>query len=465
MTYEFDLVDAAGQTHQFKYATLGLSEASDLDVARDVLAQMRSLTPVSRLQSAPLTTLPADGRGFSVHLGEQTYDVTMVNGTPRISGPENGRIEAYFNANNEFVLETPNGTLDGGMLVLTSNYREAADFGLGLADAPQTQVTGQPINSAALAAGSNPFDVTLGGQTYTLDAVNTGGSVAITVPSGFPGTVQFDQASQSFSMLIDARAGQLSIPPSKVSDAIGFKSYGLSGGLSETGLQLKSTTGQVIDLSIRAQSAAGTRLELNNLPDEDLIVVMREPGALRLAGHITLASDDAITQDRAIRIQVVDADNGEIEIFDAETGHSIATRWLDENRTLQVAGYDISLTQGMRNGDAFLIEANIDGVGDGRIAENILDLRTLNETTGRGGFGSMFMSMLTEVGGMVRAANDKLDSARAINDTAERLQSEVSGVDLDTEAANLIQQQQAYQANAQVISVARSLFETLINAV
>ena len=40
----------------------------------------------------------------------------------------------------------------------------------------------------------------------------------------------------------------------------------------------------------------------------------------------------------------------------------------------------------------------------------------------------------------------------------------VSAVDLDTEAANLISQQQAYQANAQVISVARSLFDTLLNA-
>jgi len=43
--------------------------------------------------------------------------------------------------------------------------------------------------------------------------------------------------------------------------------------------------------------------------------------------------------------------------------------------------------------------------------------------------------------------------------------SSLSGVNLDEEAANLIKFQQAYQASAQSISVARSLFDTLIGAV
>ena len=41
----------------------------------------------------------------------------------------------------------------------------------------------------------------------------------------------------------------------------------------------------------------------------------------------------------------------------------------------------------------------------------------------------------------------------------------VSGVNLDEEAANMLRYQQAYAASAQIISVANSLFDTLINAV
>ena len=37
-----------------------------------------------------------------------------------------------------------------------------------------------------------------------------------------------------------------------------------------------------------------------------------------------------------------------------------------------------------------------------------------------------------------------------------------SGVNLDVEAANLIEQQQAYQASARILSTAREIFDTLL---
>jgi flagellar hook-associated protein 1 FlgK len=48
---------------------------------------------------------------------------------------------------------------------------------------------------------------------------------------------------------------------------------------------------------------------------------------------------------------------------------------------------------------------------------------------------------------------------------AQAQRDSVSGVNLDEEAANLLRYQQAYQAAAQVISIAESLFRTLIDAV
>ncbi|HET8706881.1 MAG TPA: flagellar basal body rod C-terminal domain-containing protein, partial [Pseudomonadales bacterium] len=41
----------------------------------------------------------------------------------------------------------------------------------------------------------------------------------------------------------------------------------------------------------------------------------------------------------------------------------------------------------------------------------------------------------------------------------------VSGVNLDEEAAKLIQYQNAYQASAQLVNVARKLFDSLLQAV
>lgn len=51
-----------------------------------------------------------------------------------------------------------------------------------------------------------------------------------------------------------------------------------------------------------------------------------------------------------------------------------------------------------------------------------------------------------------------LEQAREARDS-------VSGVNLDEEAVNLARFQQAYQASAQVIATADSLFQTLLSAI
>jgi len=55
-------------------------------------------------------------------------------------------------------------------------------------------------------------------------------------------------------------------------------------------------------------------------------------------------------------------------------------------------------------------------------------------------------------------------TALAVRDDAARAADGISGVDLDREAAELTRLQTAYRANAQVISAARELFDTLLGA-
>ncbi len=58
-----------------------------------------------------------------------------------------------------------------------------------------------------------------------------------------------------------------------------------------------------------------------------------------------------------------------------------------------------------------------------------------------------------------------LQSSSALLEHHEMELSAISGVNLDEEAANLVKYQQAYQAAAQTISVARTLFDSLLSAV
>ena len=116
-------------------------------------------------------------------------------------------------------------------------------------------------------------------------------------------------------------------------------------------------------------------------------------------------------------------------------------------------------------GDSFTVTSNTVAPGDGRTIEALSDLRQRNTQTGEGGYGTGFASLQQRVGAQVSAAENRSDIALAERESAERAVSDLSGVNLDEEAANLMQHQQAYQANAQVMSVARELFDTLLQAI
>ena len=56
-------------------------------------------------------------------------------------------------------------------------------------------------------------------------------------------------------------------------------------------------------------------------------------------------------------------------------------------------------------------------------------------------------------------------STEAVRDAAMEIESEFSGVNLDTEAARLLEQQQAYQALARVLSTAKELLDTMLRSI
>ena len=68
------------------------------------------------------------------------------------------------------------------------------------------------------------------------------------------------------------------------------------------------------------------------------------------------------------------------------------------------------------------------------------------------------------MGTVTNRARLESESAKALLDQTTSLRDSISAVNLDEEAGKLVQFQAAYNASAQVVSVARDLFDTLLNA-
>jgi flagellar hook-associated protein 1 FlgK len=73
-----------------------------------------------------------------------------------------------------------------------------------------------------------------------------------------------------------------------------------------------------------------------------------------------------------------------------------------------------------------------------------------------------YASAISQIGIRTQSAGYSATVSSSIAANLEQDRSAVSGVNLDEEAAKLIQYQQAYQASAKMIQIAQNIFDTLI---
>jgi flagellar hook-associated protein 1 FlgK len=73
-----------------------------------------------------------------------------------------------------------------------------------------------------------------------------------------------------------------------------------------------------------------------------------------------------------------------------------------------------------------------------------------------------YAAAMSDVGVRVQSASTSADISAKVAATAEQQRANQSGVNLDEEAARLIQFQQSYQAAAKVLQVAQQIFDTLL---
>lgn len=127
-------------------------------------------------------------------------------------------------------------------------------------------------------------------------------------------------------------------------------------------------------------------------------------------------------------------------------------------------GVNLSFTGTPANADTFRIAPNINGVGDNRNARALGNLQTKNILDGgKATYQSAYAEMVSFVGNKTREAQVNGEASTALLKQATAAQQNVSGVNLDEEAANLLKYQQAYQASGKVMQIASSLFDTLLS--
>jgi flagellar hook-associated protein 1 FlgK len=127
-------------------------------------------------------------------------------------------------------------------------------------------------------------------------------------------------------------------------------------------------------------------------------------------------------------------------------------------------GWTATLSGTPAAGDTLRIVATASASTDNRNARAMQALGDAPVVDGTTKVVDAYASLVGEVGTRTQSARAAGDMSKRLFDEAERSRTELSGVNLDEEAARLMQYQQAYQAAAKVIETANEMFRTLLQA-
>lgn len=175
-------------------------------------------------------------------------------------------------------------------------------------------------------------------------------------------------------------------------------------------------------------------------------------GFALLAGNITFTFNSATNE-----FSYTDggAVNGTIAYNPATDGGSSYT----------VAGVNFVVNGIPANGDGFVLGNNVNGSGDNANALRLAALQTaLTVDNGSASFQGSYAQLVADIGTRTRQADISATAQQGLLRQAQQDRDALSGVNLDEEAADLMRFQQAYQAIAQVITAADTMFQTLLGA-
>jgi flagellar hook-associated protein 1 FlgK len=127
--------------------------------------------------------------------------------------------------------------------------------------------------------------------------------------------------------------------------------------------------------------------------------------------------------------------------------------------------WSLKLQGSPKSGDTFTVQdiksTSLDIKLNGGNATNMMNLRDVAMFDGAA-MSDGYAGLISQIGIRAQSANYSATVSTNIAINAEKDRTGIAGVNLDEEAAKLIQYQQAYQASAKMIQVAQSIFDTLI---
>ncbi|HZX71652.1 MAG TPA: flagellar basal body rod C-terminal domain-containing protein, partial [Rhodanobacter sp.] len=241
-----------------------------------------------------------------------------------------------------------------------------------------------------------------------------------------------------------------------------------------------SAAGLTFTVAGAAQAGDSYQIQPTRNAAAGIAVSMTDPAGIAAAAALTGSAAGANTGSGSVAaVSVTDAGHagllgtatisfsapGTYQVTDSG-GAVLASGSYTAGQPISANGWSVTLAGTPAAGDTFTVAANTNGLNDN---SNALALANLVGTGVLAG-GSIsvltaYANITTQIGTAGSQAATTLTTQTALYNQATASQQSLSGVNLDEEAAKLVNYQQSYQASAQVIAASQTIFTSLLNAI
>jgi flagellar hook-associated protein 1 FlgK len=254
-------------------------------------------------------------------------------------------------------------------------------------------------------------------------------------------------------------------------------SAGASVTMSGTGTAADPFVAAGLSLVVGGSANAGDsfRIQPSRSAASGFSMAISDPNKIAAAAPLVGSAASANTGSGAIGgISVVDGTDPNLFsassiVFTTPTSYSIdggPAQVFTPGQPIVHNGWSLQLDGAPASGDTFGVAANSNASGDNANALKLGAVANLGVLDGGAtSVGRAYGQLVSQVGSAGALAKDAVTTQTGVYNQAMSAQQSVSGVNMDEEGANLVRFQQAYQASAQVISTANTIFNALLSAV
>ncbi len=491
-------IKLAGVGHAIRLAGDAISGKSSADIAAAMAQRVNALAPqrsiigasvdLSQSTTTPLTfTITLDGGATNVTFNRAIDPATGTYGP-------SGTFSVDGNPDIKIALATPDASNPSQQQVVISLPQQLTRT------PPRLQITGTGATALGLAGTVSEKIYSSGTTTQSEADAKTDLSADFGVPQGAIALTADNHImiTRSLSGLAtEASLTGVSTSNKAMRDQVaqyGFAGSDLTATVNGTTLSISSAvgndamTGDATDLADTSASVSriGQKLTITStvpgqgVPEDLIVAVQGQPNGTRQIAA-SYPTDLTATNPTLPDVEVEVAPNNQLKIYSLQTdstgqlvrdangnpikGTLMATRSYVSGEPVSYLGANFTVDGSANVGDLFHITTDPNRTGDNRNAQSLSGLATSDLFgKGSGSLQDIYTSTVGQIGSSSAAAQSAAASAKTVSDSITASYDASTGVSLDTEAAELIKMQQAYQACAQIVSTAQMLFSAILKA-